>query len=242
MRRECQRNAENLMTTLKEGKTAVLKKLTKEMGVLSKEQQFEQASFIRDQIKSLEKIIAHAPVLSQTKMKEALGHSPTGEAEPLSSQPLICRKAEAYDIANIQGKMATGAMVVFADGEPDKTQYRQFKIKGEARPNDIAMLKEVLERRLAHREWPYPDLILIDGGKAQFNIAQKICSRPGLQHIKVMAIAKKNNELYIEGRKTPILLKTLPRETFNLILGLRDEAHRFARRYHHQLRKKTLLG
>jgi excinuclease ABC subunit C len=57
-----------------------------------------------------------------------------------------------------------------------------------------------------------------------------------------MAIAKKNNELYMEGEKKPVLLKTMPRETFNTILQLRDEAHRFAQRYHHHLRKKTLLG
>ncbi|MFH1424007.1 MAG: UvrB/UvrC motif-containing protein [Candidatus Nealsonbacteria bacterium] len=230
--RECQKNTANLMTTLKEGKNAVLKKLTKEMGILSKEQKFEQASRVRDQINSLEKIIAHASVLSQTKMKEV---------KPLSLRPLTCRRAEAYDIANIQGKEATGAMVVFTDGKPDKSQYRQFKIKGEQKPNDIAMLKEVLERRLKHREWPYPNLILIDGGTAQFNIAKKTCLKFGLNQTKIMAIAKKNNELYIEERKKPVLLKTLPRETFNLILQLRDEAHRFARRYHHQLRKKFLL-
>ncbi len=236
MKRECRRNAENLITTVREGKTAVLKKLTKEMKELSEKQQFEQASYIRDQIRSLEKVIAHAPVLSQTKMTEA---------QPLSSEPLTYQRAEAYDIANIQGKEATGAMVVFIDGQPDKSQYRQFKINppagGEQKPNDIAMLKEVLERRLAHKEWPYPNLILIDGGKAQLNIAIR-CLTFNVKHIQVMAIAKKNNELYVEGRKTPILLKTLPRETFNLILQLRDEAHRFARRYHHQLRKKTLLG
>jgi len=211
----------NLIITLKDGRTAILKKLKKEMAVLSKKQEFEQASRVRDQIESLKKVLAH------TKLIEV--------------GPQSCERAEAYDIANIQGKEATGAMVVFTEGKPDKSQYRQFKIKGAHEPNDIAMLKEVLERRLRHKEWPYPDLILIDGGKAQFNIAKKICSRLRLQHIKIMAIAKKNNELYIEGEKKLVLLKNLPRETFNLILQLRDEAHRFARRYHHKLRKKSLL-
>ncbi|MEK7503500.1 MAG: UvrB/UvrC motif-containing protein, partial [Patescibacteria group bacterium] len=232
MKNECQRNAKNLMTTLAEGKASILKKLKKEMAVLSKQQKFEEASRIRDQIASLEKVFAHTPTLSQTEMKEV---------RPLSSQPLRYRRAEAYDIANIQGKEATGAMVVFTDSEPDKAQYRQFKIRIEKTPNDIAMLKEVLERRLKHQEWPYPDLILIDGGKAQFNIAKETCLKFRLNQIKVMAIAKKNNELYIEGQKKPVLLKNMPRETFNLILRLRDEAHRFARRYHHQLRKKFLL-
>ena len=220
IKKECQRNVKNLIITLKDGRTAILKKLKKEMAVLSKKQEFEQASRVRDQIESLKKVLAH------TKLIEV--------------GPQSCERAEAYDIANIQGKMATGAMVVFSDGEPDKTQYRQFKIKIEQKPNDIAMLKEVLERRLKHREWRYPDLILIDGGKAQFNIAKKTCLKFELRQIKVMAIAKKNNELYIEGRKTPVLLKNMPRETFNLILRLRDEAHRFAQRYHHKLREKDL--
>lgn len=222
MKKDCQRNAKDLIITLKAGQTAILKKLKKEMAGFSKNQEFEQASRTKEQIESLRKVLAHTHLIE------------------VESQ--LCERVEAYDIANIQGKEATGAMVVFSDGEPDKAQYRQFRIKGENQPNDIAMLKEVLERRLKHAEWPYPDLMLIDGGRAQFNIAKKTCLKFGLNRIKIMAIAKKNNELYVGGRKTPVLLKTLPRETFNLILRLRDEAHRFARRYHHQLRKKTLLG
>ena len=216
------------MTTLAKGKNSILKEFKKEMTTLSKQQKFEEASKINDKIAFLEKVFSHTPVLSSNNTIEVGLQS--------------CERAEAYDVANIQGKEATGAMVVFSDGEPDKTQYRQFKIRIKPEPNDIAMLKEVLERRFNHPEWPYPNLILIDGGKAQFNLAQKICSRFGLEQIKVMALAKKENKLYLEGNKTPILLKTLPRETFNLILRLRDEAHRFARRYHHNLRKKTLLG
>jgi len=106
----------------------------------------------------------------------------------------------------------------------------------------VAMIKEVLSRRLKHVEWPYPDLILIDGGKAQLNAAKEVCARLSLAQIKVAAIAKKKNKLYIEGRKKPILLKSLPREIFNLILQLRDEAHRFAISYHKKLRQKYLLG
>ncbi len=227
IKKECQRNAKNLMATLAKGKNPVLRELKKEMTGFAKQQKYEEAGKIKSQIASLEKVFAHTPVLTQ--------------AEMLKVKPSTSHRTEAYDIADIQGKEATGAMVVFIDGKPDKSQYRQFKIKGEEKPNDIAMLKEVLERRFNHPEWPYPDLILIDGGKAQFNIAQKICWRPGLKHIKVMSLAKRNNELYIEGKKTPVLLKTLPRETFDLILQLRDEAHRFARRYHHHLRKKFLL-
>ncbi|MBI2041513.1 MAG: GIY-YIG nuclease family protein [Candidatus Nealsonbacteria bacterium] len=153
------------------------------------------------------------------------------------------QRLEAYDIADIQGKEATGSMVTFVNGKPDKNFYRKFKIKGAAEPNDVAMLKEILDRRLKHEEWPYPDIILIDGGKAQFNAALKIKNSLKIKNLKlqIMSLAKKHNELFIEGEKKPVLLENLPRETFNLILRARDEAHRFARAYHHKLRDKALL-
>jgi len=147
---------------------------------------------------------------------------------------------EAYDVSNIQGKEATGSMVTFINGKPDKNFYRRFKIKLTDKPNDVAMLKEVLSRRFKHPEWPYPDLILIDGGKAQLNAA--ILAAKGYKlKAKITALAKRNNELYIQGSKRPVLLKNLPRETFNLMLRLRDEAHRFAISYHHKLRIKLLI-
>ncbi len=149
-------------------------------------------------------------------------------------------RIEAYDISDIQGQSAAGAMVTFTNGKPDKNFYRRFKVKIAGKPNDIAMMKEILSRRFRHPEWPYPDLILIDGGKAQLNAAILITKNYKLR-TKVMAIAKKNNELFIEGQEKTVLLKSLPREIFNLILQLRDEAHRFARAYHHKLRDRALL-
>ena len=95
-------------------------------------------------------------------------------------------------------------MVVFVDGTADKSQYKKFKIKMENKPNDIAMLKETLERRFAHPEWKYPEIILIDGGIAQLNVAinSKECKNPkNSKHIKLISIAKGRQELFIEGKK-----------------------------------------
>ncbi len=150
------------------------------------------------------------------------------------------KHVEAYDVSNIQGKEATGSMVTFVNGKPNKNFYRRFKIKLTNKPNDVAMLKEVLSRRFNHPEWPYPDLILIDGGKAQLNVAIAVAKEHKLK-AKITALAKKNNELYIEGNKEPVLLRNLPRKTFNLLLQLRDEAHRFAINYHHKLRVNLLI-
>jgi excinuclease ABC subunit C len=148
-------------------------------------------------------------------------------------------RVEAYDISNIQGKFATGSMVVFANGEPDKSQYKKFKIKMKNEPNDIAMLKEVLQRRFAHLEWKFPNIILIDGGKAQLNIA--INSKPKNSNIKIISIAKGRQELFVENKEKPIPLKELPQGIYNLIKNLDSEAHRFAITYHKKLRKQNLL-
>jgi len=230
IQRRCQRNVRNLVKILQGKKRQVLTDLKKEMKKLSKEEKFEEANKIKHQIQALEKVMSHAHVFD------------TFEVQPQLIIGWPYQRIEAYDISNIQGKEATGAMVTFIRGQPDKNFYRRFKIKLFQKPNDVAMIKEVLQRRLKHQEWPYSDLILIDGGKAQLNAAQEILTKFNLKQIKVMALAKKRNELYVQGQKKPTLLKKLPRQIFNLILYLRDEAHRFARAYHHKLREKSLLA
>ncbi len=233
------KNIKKLILILHGKKKAVLNLLKQEMKQLAKENKFEEAGKIRDKIYALQQVISHASVINQQNLAAA------GAALTLNKILGIKKdihKIECYDVSNIQGKQATGSMVVFVGGKPDKSQYRKFKIKIENTPNDIAMLKEVLERRFLHKEWKYPDAILIDGGKAQLNVAIKVKNEKlETKRIKVISIAKRNNELYIEGRDKPILLKTLPREIFNLILQLDDEAHRFAITYHKTLRKKNLL-
>lgn len=136
-------------------------------------------------------------------------------------------------------------MPVFIDGEPAKQHYKKFKIHITGKPNDFAMMEEVLTRRLAHKEWGYPDLIVIDGGKGQLSAALKALDKYKIQNtrykIYVAAIAKKHNELFLPGRSTPLLLKDMPQHVSNLILHIRDEAHRFAISYHRLLRKKKMI-
>lgn len=263
MKRELQRNAKNLLKFLTLGKTQVLKDLKKEMKKASASQDFEKAAKIRDQITALEKVLAHfrifepqppkkegwsriqkslCQILKTNPPKFCLPDLPSATRRRAGEAKLRRARIEAYDVSNIQGQEATGSMVTFVNGKPDKNFYRKFKVRVFGKPNDIAMLKECLERRFKHPEWPYPDLILIDGGKAQLNAALSTRNKKQkTKNIKVVALAKKKNELYLERRRKPILLKTLPREIFNLILQLRDEAHRFALIYHRKLRKKYLI-
>ena len=132
-------------------------------------------------------------------------------------------------------------MVTFINGKPAKKFYRLFKIKISGSPNDIAMIKEVLSRRFKHRKWGLPEVILIDGGKAQLNAGLQMLEKE-FPNIRVASIAKKNNELFVANRKQPFLLNNLSRDIFNLILHLRDESHRFAITYHRKLRRKDLLA
>jgi len=229
-------NIKKLILILQGKRNRVLSSLQNEMKKLSKEAKYEEAGKIRDQISALQQVMSHT-----------LGN------KSAYAQLLSTTRIECYDISNIQGKFATGSMVVFINGQPAKSEYKKFKIKLSDTPNDIAMLKEVISRRLNHTEWVYPDMMLIDGGRAQLNAAIackskflisnfKSNTKSQISKIKIISIAKGRQELFIEGQKLPILLKNIPQETQNLILQLDEEAHRFAITYHKKLRKNNLLS
>jgi len=239
--KEYKKNIKKLTLILKGKRNTVLNSLKKEMKQLSKENRFEEAGKIRDRISNLHRVMSHTNVINATKIDRTSDNVPSILNKILGISREINR-IECYDVSNMQGKSATGSMVVFADGKPDKNQYRKFHIRIEGKPNDIAMLKETLERRFNHPEWQYPEVILIDGGIAQLNVAIKTKNEKiKTKNIKVISIAKKNKELFIEGRQKPILLKTLPQVIYNLIIRLDDEAHRFAIAYHKKLRRHNLL-
>jgi len=157
-------------------------------------------------------------------------------------------RIEAYDISNIQGKYATGSMIVFYGDKPQKSDYRKFRIKTVRGADDVAMIKEVIKRRLGHPEWLYPDLILIDGGIAQLNSAKLEIGNWKLE-IPLFALAKRVDEIYTEytplatrhGDKT-VKLASLPVSLRLVFQAIRNEAHRFAIFYYRYLHKKYELG
>lgn len=152
-----------------------------------------------------------------------------------ANQPI---RIEAYDISNIQGTNAVGSMIVFKGAKPDKSQYRKFKIKTVRGANDIAMLKEVLRRRLTHTEWPLPDIILIDGGRAQLNAAIAIISNQ-LPKTAIVALAKQEEEIYTIYSSRTLRLAALPISLRLTFQAIRNEAHRFAISYYRKLHRKT---
>jgi excinuclease ABC subunit C len=165
-------------------------------------------------------------------------------------------RIECYDISNIQGKAATGSMVVFVKGVPRKSAYRRFKIRTVEGADDYAMMQEVLRRRFRRaagetkkkgglaedKPWAIlPDLVVVDGGKGQLNAALEVMDEYGLREaVPVAGLAKEREEIFVPGQPDPILL---PRGSQGLFLmqRIRDEAHRFALQYHRRLREKKTL-
>jgi excinuclease ABC subunit C len=166
------------------------------------------------------------------------------------------QRIECYDISNISGKHAVGSMVVFQDGEPDKSSYRRFRIKTVSESDDYAMMYEVLARRFARGE-NLPDLVVVDGGKGQLNVAlsvlkdlkikmdviglakeeRVIFSSKGISKKKA---AKSEDRIYLPRRKDAIYLSAWP-QALRMLQQVRDEAHRFALSYHHQIKQKNDL-
>jgi len=147
-------------------------------------------------------------------------------------------RVEAYDISNIHGVWATGSMIVFYGDKTSKNDYRRFKIKTVQGANDVAMIKEVLKRRFGHPEWPYPDLILIDGGIAQFHAASKFLVASNYPLIPVIALAKQQEEIYTGYSNKALKLSALPVQLRLTFQAIRNEAHRFAIFYYRHLHGK----
>ena len=162
------------------------------------------------------------------------------------------RRIECYDISNIGGKHAVGSRVVFQDGEPDKNSYRRYRIKVLSEPDDYAMMYELLSRRFTRVE-NLPDLVVVDGGKGQLNVALSVfkdlkikidvvglakegrtfISGKGIVNKKV---AKSEDRVYLRGRKDAVYLSVWP-HALRMLQLVRDEAHRFALSYHHQIKQ-----
>ena len=144
-------------------------------------------------------------------------------------------RIEVLDIAHFAGKEKVGIIITFIDGIYQSQFLKRFKIKMILKPDDPRMIYEVLKRRLKHKDWGYPDLILVDGGKLQFKFALKAIEECGLK-IKLIALAKPKKEIYYDLKKKPLTLKKF-KEIRDFILALDKKAHQLVLRYHRQKRE-----
>ena len=157
------------------------------------------------------------------------------------------RRIECFDNSNLGGSQAVAGMVVFIDGQAHKADYRQFKIRSVRMPDDYGAMFEILSRRFKHHpEWPLPDLLLVDGGKGQLNVARAVLEALGLTSaFEVAAIAKRDerkgevhDKIYRPSRANPVNLER--DEALRLYLErIRDEAHRFAIQFHRRRRRRA---
>jgi excinuclease ABC subunit C len=205
-----------LVLFLKGKKKSLINSLKKEMDSHSKNNQFEEAIRIRNQIKSLQKIVDFS-LLDKSFIED--------------NKKVLPKRIEGYDISNLGDEIMVGSMVVFENGKAVKKEYKKFKIKNVKNQSDTDCIKEIIERRFNHKEWKRPDLILIDGGKPQISAVKKI-----IKDISVTGIAKGKD------RKKDELIGEDINCDKDLLLKVRDEAHRFAINYQRQVKRKKLTS
>ncbi|MDU1247596.1 MAG: excinuclease ABC subunit UvrC [Veillonella sp.] len=156
--------------------------------------------------------------------------------------PRLPERMECFDISHTQGAETVASMVVFEGGKPAKKEYRRFKLKTtQGKPDDFKSMAEIMERRYGNEtDWPMPDLIIIDGGKGQLNAALPLIRAVGVTDVPVISLAKRIEEVFVEGQSESIILSHHTPE-LQLLQQIRDEAHRFAITYHRKLRGKRNL-
>lgn len=155
----------------------------------------------------------------------------------------IPKVIECFDNSNIQGSDAVASMVVFENGKPKKSKYRKFIIKSVVGPDDFASMREIIERRygrLLENNEPFPDLIMVDGGKGQLSSAISALKKLGAKNYEIIGLAKRLEEVFLPGISEP---QTIPKtsSSLKLLQHLRDEAHRFAITFHRHRRSKRTL-
>jgi len=225
-------NIEGIKGVLKGEREELTAALRAKMRKLSQGKKYEEAAAIRDKIIALENLYKGKTLTHELiTLKESLN---------LASLPL---NIEAIDISSLSGTNATGSVVVFKNAIADKNSYRRYRIKEVFQTDDYAMIAEVVRRRyrrLLDEKRNLPELIIIDGGLGHVQAAKMELDK---LHLKtpVIGIAKRNEEIWFAGRPKPLVM---PKSSaaLHLIQRLRDEAHRFARKYHLLLRKKKTIA
>lgn len=214
------RNIKNLKLFFSGKKKKIFRSLEREMKKYAKELRFEEAAEARRQIFALKHINDVALL----------------KAENIDLEENIAFRIEAYDIAHMSGKNMVGVMTVALGGTPTKNEYRKFRVRSQTDTNDTGALAEVLERRFGHPEWRYPNLIVLDGGKAQINAVRKVLEKLGIK-IPVVSVLKDERH-----KPKDILGEMKYKEQYKKeILLANSEAHRFAIAYHKKMRGRNFL-
>ena len=227
-------------------KSALLRELRDEMQTAAKELRFERAARLRDEIQALENLNLRGN-LKDHEQPEVFPIDPKkglrGLKKILNLKDLP-RRIEGIDIAHLQGGETVASLVSFLDGLPFKHGYTNYRIKTVEGVDDFASIREVVSRRFSRLRAEgetFPDLLLIDGGKGQLSAALDAFRLLEITPPPILSLAKRDEEIFLPDTPDPIRLS---KHAFalRLLQYVRDEAHRFAQRYHHLLRRKSSLG
>jgi excinuclease ABC subunit C len=238
-----QKQIQYLKETFEGKRQDVIKKLKKEMEEFAKKEEFEKAQKIKEKIEKLQNVFAHRFFWQDELPKENLGKL-LKETFLLKKEP---QRIEGYDISNLGDKGIVGSLVVFlpnsdfSDYQMAKEWYRKFKIKTLKKQADVWALKEVFQRRIKHKEWPMPDLIFVDGGKAQLKAAKEAFEKEKNMPFFV-SLAKRGRKIYTFPPLKTFPLDKFPETLKMFFLKIAKEAHRFAIKYHKLLRKKSYFN
>lgn len=247
LRRRYQGNLRKIILILRGKSGVVLVSLTKMMESASQKEDYETALILRDKITFLhhllrERSFSDVDVFTLTKGRQhALRKEMADFFQRYFQQTLPKRrlKIEGYDVSHLFGDSAVAALVVFHDDFPSKKDYRRFKIKMTKTVVDTDMISEVLRRRLRHKDWPDPDLLVVDGGKPQVRAFNRVL-KENQRLIPLIGFAKRPDRIIIG---TTLQTIHLPHHSPLLMMlqNLRDETHRFAQRYHFTLRRRNMI-
>jgi len=249
LKKEYDKNITQVRKTLTGKLKTVRRELETEMKKQASKQNFEEAAKILKQIKALD-YINTPPVLTEVYLKDPnlVDDIRKRELKSLNNylSPYLkigsLKRIECFDIAHLAGTYPTASMVTFINGEADKRYYRHFRVSHEKLNNDPQAMAHVLKRRKNHfsdtknKGWEKPDLIIVDGGKGQVSEAIKIIGFTP----PIIGLAKKFEQIIIKNNDRFEIINVAPGPALNLLKRIRDESHRFARRYHHKLVEKAI--
>ncbi len=237
--KEYRKLADALVLFLRGSYRETRRQLKKLMKKAAEELNFEEAAKYRDEIKIISRmeesrVHLHPIPPPQVGRERGRGVIPL---QKVLSLPKLPKKIEGIDISDIAGDKAVGGLVSFKNGKPEKSNYRRFKIKRVSGIDDYRMMAEVIARRYQEKK-NFPDLLLIDGGKGHLSTVMKKFKEMKLS-FPVIALAKRNEEIFLPGSSSPLILKK-DSPVLLFLERIRNEAHRFAISYHRKLRRKAL--
>ncbi|MFC1479601.1 GIY-YIG nuclease family protein, partial [Planctomycetota bacterium] len=242
-KKEYRNDIDRFISFLNGEKDAVLETLENGMQKASDERRYEDAARLRDETQLIHRMSEDGGLLEYDPLFIPF-IAPEESLDKLKKElklETVPARIEGVDISHTAGHQNVGSVVTFINGMPHTQGYRRFKIKQKESTDDVSMIQEVVSRRISRlikEKKDLPDIMLIDGGKGQVQAAADVFEKYNVSRsVKIIGIAKGNEDLYIPGRRKPVRLpKTSP--ALKLLCYVRDEAHRFAQVYHKLLRKK----